>query len=94
MELYNIRDLKFHTSQVIPYPGNLNKFRLQSKFADTSIQDSKYIFLIYSGKQRFIELGYNHTGVYKILRTIMRVDKSINGLIIKAHEVLNGFNKQ
>lgn len=91
MELYNIRSLKIHIGQVITTPCG-NRFRLSSKFLDTSIQDCKYICLIYSGKQRFVEIGFNHTGVYKVLKTVLKL-KDINKIIIKIQEFINGINK-
>ncbi len=91
MELYNIRSLKIHIGQVITTPCG-NRFRLSSKFLDTSIQDCKYICLIYSGKQRFVEIGFNHTGVYKVLKTVLKL-KDINKIIIKIQEFTNGINK-
>lgn len=91
MELYNIRSLKIHIGQVITTPCG-NRFRLGSKFLDTSIQDCKYICLIYSGKQRFVEIGFNHTGVYKVLKTVLKL-KDINKIVIKIQEFINGINK-
>lgn len=91
MELYNIRSLKIHIGQVIATPCG-NRFRLSSKFLDTSIQDCKYICLIYSGKQRFVEIGFNHTGVYKVLKTVLKL-KDINKIVIKIQEFINGINK-
>lgn len=91
MELYNIRSLKIHIGQVITTPCG-NRFRLSSKFLDTSIQDCKYICLIYSGKQRFVEIGFSHTGVYKVLKTVLKL-KDINKIIIKIQEFINGINK-
>lgn len=91
MELYNIRSLKIHIGQVITTPCG-NRFRLSSKFLDTSIQDCKYICLIYSGKQRFVEIGFNHTGVYKVLKTVLKL-KDINKIVIKIQEFISGINK-
>lgn len=92
MEIYNIRSLKIHIGQVIFTPCG-NRFRLSSKFLDTSIQDCKYICLIYSGKQRFVEVGFNHTGVYKVLKTVFKL-KDISTIVIRIQEFLNGINKQ
>lgn len=86
-EIYNIRDIKIAITKILYTPVG-NRFRLHNSFASTSIQDSKYIFLIYSGRQRFIEVGFNDPSVYKILRFFF-YQKSINNIIIKISEFCN-----
>lgn len=88
-EIYNIRNLKIAITKVLYTPGG-SRFRLQNYFSETSIQESKYILLLYSGKQRFIEIGFNDQRVYKILRFIFH-ENSINKCIINLIEVINDF---
>ena len=83
-ELYNIRDIKVVITKVLYTPG-LNRFRLGSNFVTTSVQDSRYVFCIYSGKQRFIEIGFNDQSVYKLLRYIFK-QTNINKMIINIVE--------
>lgn len=78
-EIYNIRDIKIAITKVLYTPCG-NRFRLHNEFVSTSVQDSKYIFIIYSGKQRFIEVGFDDPSVYKMLRFIF-YQKNINKLI-------------
>lgn len=84
MELYNIRSLKVQITKVLYTPGG-NRFRLGQNYVETSIQDCRYIFLIYSGKIRFIELGFNEPSVYKMLRFIFK-QKEINKIVISIME--------
>lgn len=86
-EIYNIRSIKVAITKVLYTPVG-NRFRLGSNFLDTSIQESRYIFVIYSGKLRFIELGFNDTSVYKMLRYIF-YEKEINKLILNIMEFFN-----
>ena len=46
MEFYNICSLRVAITKVL-YTSGGNRFRLHSAFYDTSIQDCKYIFLLY-----------------------------------------------
>lgn len=87
MELYNIRELKVIISKVISTVSG-NSFRHQNTFQPTSIQDCRYIFLLYSNRTRFIEIGFNSIAVYKILRFIFQ-EKSINKLILRIIEYAN-----
>lgn len=87
-EIYNIRDLKICITKVLYTPAG-SRFRLQSKFVDSSVQDCRYIFVLYSGKQRFIEIGFNETSVYKILRFLFK-EKNLNKLILNIMEYING----
>lgn len=91
MELYNIRDLKVIISKVITTVSG-NSFRHNNTFQSTSIQDSRFIFLLYSNRTRFIEIGFNSIAVYKILRFIFR-EKSINKLILKVIEYADTIRK-
>lgn len=86
-EIYNIRDIKVAITKVLYTPGG-NRFRLHNEFASTSIQDCRYIFLIYSGRQRFIEVGFNDQSVYKILRFFF-YQKTINNIILNLMEFVN-----
>lgn len=86
-EIYNIRDIKVLITKTLYTPTG-NRLRLGSSFVSTSIQDSKYIFLIYSGKQRFIEIGFDDIGVYKALRFIFKIT-NINKFILKILEFFN-----
>lgn len=86
-EIYNIRDIKIAITKVLYTPGG-NRFRLHNSFVATSIQDSRYIFLIYSGKQRFIEIGFDDPSVYKILRFFFK-NKTINNIIMNITEFSN-----
>lgn len=88
-EIYNIRSLKVAITKVLYTPGE-NRFRLHNDFVSTSVQDCKYIFVLYSGRQRFIEIGFNNPSVYKMLRFIF-YEKSINKWIINLIEVVNDF---
>lgn len=92
MEVYNIRDIKLLITKVLYTPAGC-KFRIGSKFAETSIQDSRFIFLIYSGKQRFIEIGFDSIGVYKGLRFLFR-EKSINNIILNLKDLIDGLNRK
>lgn len=83
-EIYNIRDIKIAITKVLYTPGG-SRFRLHNEFCQTSIQDSRYIFLIYSGRQRFIEVGFNDPSVYKILRFFFK-NKTVNNIIINISE--------
>lgn len=87
-EIYNIRDIKIAITKVLYTPSG-NRFRLHNEFVSTSVQDCRYIFVIYSGKQRFIEVGFNDQSVYKILRFFF-YQKTINKLILNIIEVCNG----
>ena len=84
MEFYNIRSLKIQITKVLYTPGG-NRFRLGSDFVETSIQDCKYVLLLYSGRIRFIELGFNEPSVYKILRFIFK-QKEINKIVLNIME--------
>ena len=88
MEFYNICSLRVAITKVL-YTSGGNRFRLHSAFYDTSIQDCKYIFLLYCRRQRFVEIGFNDPGVYKFLRFLFR-EKEINKLLIKLTEIING----
>ena len=44
-EIYNIRDIKIAITKVLYTPAG-NRFRLHNSFVATSIQDSRYIFII------------------------------------------------
>lgn len=88
MEVYNIRSLKVAITKVLTTPTG-NRFRLNSTFNETSIQDCRYIFLIYSGKQRFIEVGFDNHSVYKMLRYLFYI-KDLNKLIINFVDFING----
>lgn len=85
-EVYNIRTLKVCISKVLYTPCG-NRFRLQSKFSSTSIQNCRYIFLLYSGQIRFIEIGFNNHSVYKMLRYLFR-QTDINLLITNLMELI------
>lgn len=89
MEIYNIRAIKVAITKVLYTPSG-NRFRLNNTFNETSVQDCRFIFLIYSGRQRFIEVGFNDYSVYKMLRFIFKI-KDINQMIIKLTEVINVF---
>lgn len=84
MELYNIRDLKLCIKEILYTPTG-SRCRLHNNFIDLNVYQSKYVFLIYSGKTRFIEIGFNNTNVYKALRYIFK-DLSINEVILKVIE--------
>jgi len=92
MEFYNICSLRVAITKVL-YTSGVNRFRLHSAYYDTSIQNEKYIFLIYCRKQRFVEIGFSDPGVYKFLRFIFR-EKEINKLIIKMTEIINGIRSK
>lgn len=92
MEIYNIRDLKILVTKLLYTPSG-SRFRIQSKFADSSIQDCRFIFLIYSGKQRFIEVGFNSIGVYKGLRFLFK-QSSVNKLILNLVEFIDNVNRK
>lgn len=87
-EIYNIRSVKVAITKVL-YTLGENRFRLGNNFVSTSVSESRYIFCLYSGKTRFIELGFNDHSVYKILRFIFK-EKEINKLIINIMEFFNG----
>lgn len=91
MELYNIRDLKVFVGQVIHTPFGL-KGRLRNKYIELNCQTSKYFFLIYSGKTKYIEIGFNNIGVYKVLRIIFN-ETSINKIIMKVLEYAKAINQ-
>lgn len=84
-EIYNIRDIKVTITKVLYTPGSSNRFRLHNEFVSTSVQNSRFIFVIYSGKQRFIEIGFDDPSVYKMLRFIF-YQKNINKLILNIME--------
>lgn len=84
IEIYNIRTLKVCISKILYTPVG-NRFRLGSKFSETSIQDCRFIFLIYSGQTRFIEIGFNSNSVYKVLCFIFR-QTDINKFLINTLE--------
>lgn len=86
-EIYNIRDIKIAITKVLYTPAG-NRFRLHNDFVSTSVQDSKFIFVIYSGKQRFIEVGFSDPSVYKMLRFLFR-NKTVNNIIINISEFCN-----
>jgi hypothetical protein len=86
-EIYNIRDIKIAITKVLYTPAG-NRFRLHNSFVATSIQDSRFIFIIYSGKQRFIEIGFDDASVYKILRFFFK-NKTINNIIMNITEFSN-----
>lgn len=86
-EIYNIRDIKVAITKIL-YTPNGNRFRLYNNFVPTSIQECKYVFVIYSGLQRFIEVGFSDPGVYKFLRFMFKI-KSINQMILKVMEFFN-----
>lgn len=92
MEFYNICSLRVAITKVLYTPGQ-NRFRLHSAFYDTSVQNCKYLFLIYCRRQRFVEIGFNDPGVYKFLRFIFR-EKEINKLLIKLTEIINGLRSK
>lgn len=87
-EIYNIRDIKVTITKVLYTPGTYNRFRLHNEFVTTSVQNSRYIFVIYSGKQRFIEVGFDEPSVYKLLRYIF-YQNNINKLILNIMEFFN-----
>lgn len=91
MELYNIRDLKAFVGQVIHTPFGL-KGRLRNKYVELNVQTSKYFFLIYSGKTKYIEIGFNNIGVYKVLRIIFN-ETSVNQIIMKVLEYGKAINE-
>lgn len=84
VEIYNIRSVRVAITKVL-YTLGENRFRLGSNFVSTSVQNSRYIFCLYSGKTRFIEVGFDDPSVYKMLRYIFKI-KEINKLIIKIVE--------
>lgn len=86
-EIYNIRDIKIVITKVLYTPSG-NRFRLHNEFVSTSVQECRYIFVIYSGKQRFIEVGFNDQSVYKILRFFFK-NKTVNKIIINISEFSN-----
>lgn len=86
-EIYNIRSLKVAITKILYTPGE-NRFRLHNEFVTTSVQNSRFIFVIYSGKTRFIELGFDDPSVYKMLRFIF-YQKEINKLIVNIVEFFN-----
>lgn len=88
-EIYNIRDLRIVVSKVLYTPSG-SRVRLHNNFVEINVQDAKYIVLLYSGKQRFIEIGFDNPGVYKFLRFIFS-ETSINKCIINLIEVCNEF---
>jgi len=81
MELYNVRDLKLCIKQVLYTPSG-SKCRLHNNFINLNLIESKYVFLIYSGKTRFIEIGFNNIALYNLLRYIFK-NASINQIILK-----------
>lgn len=87
MELYNIRNLRVAITKVLYTPGE-NRFRLGSNFVSTSVQNSRFIFVIYSGKIRFLELGFDDPSVYKMLRFVF-YQKDINKMILNIMEFCN-----
>lgn len=91
MELYNIRDLKVFVGQVIHTPFGL-KGRLRNKYVELNCQTSKYFFLIYSGKTKYLEIGFNNIGVYKVLRIIFN-ETSVNRIIMRVLEYAKAINK-
>lgn len=92
MEFYNICSLRVAITKVLYTPGQ-NRFRLHSAFYETSVQNSKYLFLIYCRRQRFVEIGFDNPGVYKFLRFIFR-EPEINKLIIKLTEIIDGLRSK
>lgn len=92
MEIYNVRELKILITPVLYTPHGAT-FRIGSKYQDTSIQDSRYLFLIYSGKQRFVEIGFDSTTVCKGLRFLFK-QTSINKMILNLKDLLDGINRK
>lgn len=92
MELYNVRDLKVVISKVLYTPTGC-RCRYINNYLNLSIQSSKYVFIIFSGKQRFIEIGFDNTGVYKALRYIFK-QVSINQTIIRLIEYVEATRKR
>lgn len=90
-EIYNIRDLKLCIKEVMYTPTGA-RCRLHNSFIDLNVYQSKYVFLIYSGRTKFIELGFNDASVYKVLRWIFK-DKSINDIILKLGEYVQAIRK-
>lgn len=86
-EIYIIRDIKVAITSVLYTPLG-NRFRLGSNFVSTSIQNEKYILCIYSGKQRFIEIGFSDRSVYKILRFIFKLS-NISKIITRIMDFCN-----
>lgn len=86
-EIYIVRDIKVAITSVLYTPLG-NRFRLGSNFVSTSIQNEKYILCIYSGKQRFIEIGFSDRSVYKMLRFIFKLT-NLSKIIIKIMEFCN-----
>ena len=82
MELYNVKQLKCCIAQVLYTPAG-SRCRHHSSFIELNVFESRYVFILYSGKQRFIEIGFNDTSVYKILRFFLSKYKSINDLILR-----------
>ena len=91
MEIYNIRDLKILVAPIVYTPAG-SKGRLHNKFIDSNCLDSKFLFLIYSGRTKYIEVGFNNQSVYKVLRVIFKQD-SVNNLIMKVIDYIEA-NRQ
>ena len=92
MEIYNIRDIKILVAPIIYTPAG-SKGRLHNNFISSNCIESKYLFLIYSGKTKYIEIGFNNLGVYKVLRIIFK-QQSVNKIIMKFIEYVEAINKQ
>lgn len=82
MELYNIKELKILIAPVVKTPTGC-RCRLKSSFINLNVTSSKFVALLYSGKQRFIEVGFNHSGVFRVLRYIFK-HLTVNKLVIKS----------
>lgn len=91
MELYNVRDLNIVISKVLYTPTGA-RCRYINNFLNLNIQSSAYVLIIFSGKQRFLEIGFDNTGVYKALHYIFK-KVSINDMIMRLIEYVEAIRK-
>lgn len=91
MELYNIKELKLCIAQVI-HTATGTRCRHKNSFINLNVTDSEFVVLLYSGKQRFIEIGFNHSGVYRALRYIFK-NLTINQLLLRTIDYVRHFKE-
>lgn len=84
MEIYSIKNINVLVNRVITSDHG-NYTLLYNKYQEVNTINNKYVAIIYSGKIKFLEVGFSSYPVYKILRYLFSRtnDISINKKIIK-----------